>query len=129
MIKVKNDVVSMDWDAKGFIEIKRGKATKFIAAVHVYDKVPVIFKDGVAYTHFDKSVISFNDAVACIKEAVKDKDVDYPENYDDYVVLLEGSTLYDSNLELLGILDYKEDISHRLDDLSGYWHTVEMPMQ
>ena len=126
MEKVKNNMVSMDWDAKGFIETKKAG---FISAVHSYNGVAVAFRDGKVYTHIDDegNNLDFADLVATIKTAHKSKDVDYPDYYDDYAEIYDGLSFSDT-LEYLGIAEYKDDILARLSDLEGYWEVVEERM-
>lgn len=121
---VRNSIVSMDWDADGFIESKR---LGFISAVHCYGDVPVAFRDGRVYTCVDGSgsVISFGDMVKEIKNAVKSKDSDYPYYYEDYAEIYDGMEYDYDVLEFLGIRDYVDDISLRLKDLGEYWSVVE----
>lgn len=126
---VRNNMVSMDWNADGFIETK---SQGFISAVHSYTNsngqaVPVAFRDGKIYTSLDEDdeVLSFDELVKEIKRAVKSKDSDYPEFYDSYV------EIYDSefeNLGFLGLEDCVDDMKARLEDLSGYWEITEVPM-
>lgn len=122
---VKNNVVSMDWNAEGFIDHKR---EGFIAAVHQYGNTGVAFKDGVIYTFVDdEGAYGFQDLVSDIKKAVKEKDGDYPTYYQEYVEIHDGENFTD-NLEALGLEEYADDMIARLKDLSDYWVFEETPM-
>ena len=103
---VKNDIVTMEWNADGFIETKKAG---FISAVHSYNGVAVAFRDGKVYTHIDEDgeSLSFADLVAEIKGAVKAKDVDYPYFYDDYAEIYDGEH-FSGTLEHLGLEDLAE---------------------
>ena len=105
---VKNNVVSMEWNAEGFVETK---SQGFISAVHQYDGVAVAFRDGKIYTHMsdDGEAIGFKDLVSEIKSAFKSKDCDYPYFYEDYLEIYSGKEFSDRALELLHIdLNNKE---------------------
>lgn len=125
---VKNDVVEMPWNVDGFIESRKDG---FVAAVHSYNGVPIAFKEGKAYTHADDDgeIIGFKDLVSVIKRASKERDSDYPEFYDDYVEIYDGCDFTNEGfMEYHGILDCKDDILARLQDLSGYWVIEEESM-
>lgn len=122
---VKNNMVDMQWDADGFVETKK---MGFIAAVHRYGNVAVAFKDGKVYTHVDDDgeCIDFNALVKVIKNAVKERDDDYPDFYEDYAEIYDGREFMDETVTFLNLEDQKDDILARLKDLSGYWHVVEV---
>ena len=123
---VKNEVVSMDWNAEGFIETKK---VGFISAVHSYGDVPVAFRDGKIYTSVtEDGVTDFKTLVDDIKSAHKRKDGDYPEMYDDYVEIFDGGSFDEDNVVFLGLAEYEDDMVERLNDLSGYWQIIETPM-
>lgn len=124
---VKNNVVNMQWDAEGFIETKK---LGFVSAVHCYGDVPIAFRDGKVYTHFsgDEGVISFKDLVSSIKNAVINKDSEYPYFYDDYTEIFDGQEFEEGNVALLELSEFIEDIKARLNDLSEYWEIEEVPM-
>lgn len=114
---VKNNVVSMEWDADGFIETKK---LGFVSAIHVYNGIPLAFRDGKIYTHIDEDgVISFKDFVSTIKSAIKSDDNDYPTFYEDYVEIYDGAEFEEEFLKDNNIP--KEDLVARLEDLGGYW--------
>lgn len=117
---VQNNVVSMEWDADGFIETKK---LGFISAVKNYGNVALAFRDGKVYTHIDEegNVLPFKNLVSAIKQAVKEKDIDYPYFYEDYAEVFDGKDFEEGTLKYLGLSDCKEDILARLEDLSGYW--------
>lgn len=121
---VKNNMVDMQWNADGFIETKR---LGFISAVHLYGNIPVAFRDGKIYTHISEEggVISFRDLVATIKDAVKEKDADYPYFYSDYAEIFDGKDFIEGTVNFLGLEDNKGDMLERLEDLSGYWVVTE----
>lgn len=121
---VKNDIVSMDWNADGFIMTKK---EGFISAVHQYGDVAVAFRDGKAYTHSDEEEgnISFAGMVKAVKDAVKSKDVDYPFFYDDYIEIFDGRDFNECNVSVLGLDSEVDDIKARLEDLGGYWQVIE----
>jgi len=128
---VQNDMVSMDWNANGWVETKKAG---FIAAVHTYDsekeegkKVAVAFKAGKAYAHIDEdgNDLSFTDTVSVIKKNYKDHD--YPEFFEDYAEIYDGQE-FTGVVGFLGIENAKEDILARLEDLSGYDMVEESEM-
>lgn len=125
---VQNDIVSMDWDADGFIESKKAG---FIAALQTYNGIAVVFKDGKIYTHIldDGTAMDAKSLVSAIKKAVKEDDSDYPEYYDDYVELFDGKEFEENNLSHFGIdLSNEADMLARLKDLDNYWNIVESAM-
>lgn len=117
-------MVEMDWDADGFIESKK---YGFISAVHDYNGVAVAFRDGKVYTHVDEDgTIGFADLVKTIKRATKENDTDYPDYYEDYACIFDGKDFFDSTMDNIGISEFKDDITARLNDLSGYWGITEV---
>lgn len=121
---VKNDMVSMDWDADGFIVTKK---IGLVAAVHNYNGVAVAFSEGKVYTMIDDDgKYSFKDMVTVIKRAVKENDCDFPNYYDDYAEIYNGE--FTKSAEILGLTEFEEDILARLEDLSGYWSISETAM-
>ena len=126
MRKVNNGIVEMDWDAEGFIESKK---LGFISAVHSYDGVAVVFRDGKIYQHVeDGEPLSFVELVDTIKSCVKSKDPDYPYYYDDYFEIYDGTSFSQPALELLGLEDKQDDMLARLKDLGAYNEMVEEAM-
>lgn len=123
---VKNEMVSMDWEAKGFIETKK---LGFIEAVHNYNGVAVAFRDGKIYTMIDDegNRATFDELVKDSKNAVKSKDPDYPTFYEDYAEVYDGAE-FTSLVGYLGLENFKQDMLQRLEDLSGYWEITEVEM-
>lgn len=130
MALIKNDVVSMDWEADKFYETKKG----FVAAVKEYSTengvVPVIFQDNIAYLLVNEngSVFSTDECAKAIKDIHKNggepEDL-YEENYIELgrtAVVGDGEDAAHYN----GLSDEDiADINNRLDDLSGYWTIFE----
>lgn len=133
MALIKNDVVSMDWEAEQFFETKEG----FVAAIREYQtekgNVAIIFQDKVAYLLLDEdnnpaSVEDCSEAIKNIyKEGLSAEDL-YPDSYVELgttVVLDDGA----DTARYYGLSDGDiEDINKRLDDLSGYWAIIEQSM-
>ena len=128
---IKNDYVTMEWDADLFFESKhRG----LVAAIQMYpaegkDDVPVVFMDKKAFILVDADTsqsCSVSEVIEGIKECFKAGDL--MEDYfpDNYIQITDG---VDQNIDALkyqGISeDCLSDIEARLTDLTnGYWQEV-----
>ena len=134
MVYVKNDFVSMDWEAEKFFE---SKEKGFIAAVQTYSDsdgkdVHVCFMDNKAFILADSDtgdsveLADVRDAVKnCFEENENMEDL-YPDNYSELGV---GIVNNDDIIKAWNLSSYdKEDINKRLEDLSGYWETYEVDM-
>ncbi len=125
---VKNEVVSMLWDAEGFFE---SKSDGFIAAVHIYEgskgSIPVMFKDGKAFVLLDPDTDMpttredlYEVTAECFREGTIVEEV-YEEEYVEFSNEVEYN---DTALGYYGLTpDDGEDMLARLRDLSGYWET------
>lgn len=130
---IKNDIVTMDWDADLFFESrKRG----FIAAVNVYEtskgSVPVIFQDNKIFLLIDPDTVkpaSVEDISGAIKDCFKEN-LDIEDAFEDsYVELGIGSVDEEDIANNYGLSDEDiADINKRLRDLSAYWEVVEEAM-
>jgi hypothetical protein len=131
MLAVKNDVVKMDWDVNGFIE---NQYVGFIAAMHNYHGVCVVFQEGIAYTFKDEEgLFSMSEMVDLIKKSYtihKGKNASYEKNYemddyDEYLELLQGEDLIEGNCNAVGLTsEDMQDMLKRAEDLSGYFREV-----
>lgn len=132
---IKNDVVKMDWDADCFFESKK---KGFIGAVKVYEtetagSVPVCFADGCAFVLLDnesESVVLNAEAVNdCIKASYKAK-VPMAEYCEDIYGKIGDLQVVDAEVAAYYGLSEEDcyDIDARINDLSGYWITVEEDM-
>ena len=133
MALIKNDVVSMDWEADRFFETK----DCFVAAIQLYPTergdIAVIFQDKTAYLLLDvdnnpASVEDCSEAVKSIfKEGLSAEDM-YEESY----IELGNTVVYGDGIDTAknyGLTDEDiQDINNRLDDLSGYWAVIEQSM-
>lgn len=130
---IKNDVVSMDWNAEHFYESRmRG----FIAAAHVYKTpdgdVPVVFQDKNIFILIDPeegTAVSIDEVKDMVKTCF-DGEMDISEYYEDCYVLLGIASVDEEDIaESYGLTkeDIK-DINNRVQDLMGYWEIVEFTM-
>lgn len=130
---IKNDMVSMKWDAEGFYE---SKTDGFIAAVHIYDtpngRLAVTFKDNKAFIVLDTETDQPLDR-ASLYRLVREEFMEgtpIEDYYQDEYVLLGTLTGVESEpAEYYGLdLSDQEDLLARMRDLSGYWVTFEEEM-
>lgn len=131
---VKNDVVKMDWEARGFMmNTKIG----FYAAVHDYHGVPVVFREGVAYTLRDsEGAFPMDSIVDFLKKNLKitgNKNEGYEyeelediEESDEYLYLGNMAEVDSGNCKAMGLTDDDmKDIVNRVTDLYPYWEETE----
>lgn len=124
---IKNEVVSMDWDANLFIQ---SRSTGFVAAIHMYGDTPVIFQDGDVYTLVslddDDEAVPFttNDIISGLRDCRKSNDIMEDYFCENYVDLSNEDNHQYYNLSE----EDAEDIANRLEDLSGYWAIIEEEM-
>lgn len=130
---IKNDVVSMDWNAEHFYE---SRARGFIAAVNVYETskgtVPVIFQDKKIFLLIDPDTAKPASADE-IKGAIKDcfkEGIDIEDAFEDSYVELGICSVDDEDIaESYGLTEADiDDINNRIDDLMPYWEIVEEDM-
>lgn len=131
---VKNDVVKMDWEARGFMmNTKIG----FYAAVHDYHGVPVVFREGEAYTLRDsEGAFPMDSIVDFLKKNLKitgNKNEGYEyeelediEESDEYLYLGNMAEVDAGNCKAMGLTDDDmKDIVNRVTDLYPYWEETE----
>lgn len=131
---VKNGVVKMDWEARGFMmNTKIG----FYAAVHDYHGVPVVFREGEAYTLRDsEGAFPMDSIVDFLKKNLKITDnksegyeyeeLEDIEDSDEYLYLGNMAEVDDANCDAMGLTDAdKKDIVNRVTDLYPYWEETE----
>lgn len=128
---IKNDYVTMEWDADLFFE---SKTKGLVAAIQMYpaegkEDVPVVFMDKKAFILVDADTsqsCTVSEVINGIKECFKAGDT--MEDYfpDNYIQITDG---FDQNVVALryqGISeDCMSDIKARLADLTnGYWQEI-----
>jgi hypothetical protein len=132
---VKDEIAKMDWEKDGFI---KNKYAGFIAAIHMYDDVPVIFDEDGVYTLLSREdnnrPYTLAEAASYVRSCyklTKGKDptltqVSFPRESEDYVDL--GNDGYEPDpeiCELMGLTEEDvEDILARQADLYGYFEVV-----
>ena len=50
---VKDNIAKMPWESEGFL---KNKYAGFVAAVHMYGKLPIIFDEQGIYTYYDSEL-------------------------------------------------------------------------
>lgn len=123
---IKNDFVSMDWDADWFLE---SHENGFVGAIWTYDgskgEVPVCFHEKEAFILVDEDGCVFDKEriKKCFAEVNRAGDImrDYFE--ENYVCLGSVSSGIDEdNCMLWGLsMEDAQDIANRLGDVSCYW--------
>lgn len=130
---IKNDVVSMQWDADYFFE---SNSRGFIAALNIYEtpdgEVPVVFKDKKIFLLLDPDtdgVATADNISDVIKQCFKE-DIEIEDAFEEFVV--ELGELQVENVDLAESYGFSEedisDMDARIDDLMGYWATEEYSM-
>lgn len=143
MKKVINDIVKMDWDAKGWLQTsaKNGKGT-FIFASKDYEstKLPKITVFFTARTAFvidasqgseeptEENMWSADELIPVIKR--DGVEGDFPICLDEYVPVIESGDFDcdDWALEHYGIEAHKKDIEARLTDVAPYGDEHDLPL-
>lgn len=133
---VTNNVVKMEWEKSGWLQTsaRNGKKSVFIMASRDYETehfgtVSVIFRPDTAFLFIDEAgtpdedIWSARDLMASLKEEVPGG---FPVMCEQYVPIIEsGETECDEvTLETYGLLEYKEDIERRLEDIAPYGELV-----
>ena len=133
MATIKNEVVSMEWDARHWLSAQRGK--EFIAAVREYEtthgKVGVAFVQKYAYVmQDDQGLFNGTEVVGFLKQVRRnDGNLNELDQYCEVLPLGKlDIDLNQSALTAAGLAEHGTDIEERLQDLSGYWYEVVVDM-
>ena len=127
---VRNDVVSLDWDAEGFVQHKK---EGFIGCTFETGGVDVLFIDQNAVLVVDEegNPFSKNEIVDMLKSAVKDGDSPWDVVVEPGYIPMgkiyiddDGSTSIRMEENLSGYDIDMDEIKRRLEDLAGYWTPI-----
>lgn len=121
---IKNNVVSMDWERKGFFKVKG----RFYFATKEYEGkdgiVPVFFTPQDAFLWADNDASSYEDLWSLgevVTFASEGLDGSFPQGYDQFVPLFNGDgSIKPELVERFGLEAYVDDIEERLKDISKY---------
>ena len=130
---IKNEIVSMEWNADLFFE---SKSAGFVAAINVYEtpngQVPVVFQENKIFTLLDEdtnAVASVSDIARVIKDCFNAQALIEDEFEDVYVEFGYGAVDDVGIAENFGLSDEDiADMDNRIKDLSGYWGVIEEDM-
>lgn len=125
MTYIKNDVVKMEWEADKFFEHNGA----FVAAVQMYNGVPVVFKDNDAFLLMNEEdpneMADMNEIIRILQVVVQEGYI-IREDYEDlYISLYTGSSVDNTVLESYGIgAENASDIGKRVMDLAPYYEVT-----
>ena len=125
---VENNVVHMEWQQSGWLETSTRKGKKpavFIFASQTYPstvhgEVTVFFTAHTAFViESDEGLWSAEEFIPVVKGNMGGN---FPYDLDEYVSIIDsgGTSCKQAVLEKYGIVDAKEDIEARLNDVSPY---------
>lgn len=142
MALVTNNIVKMDWDTKGWYELKiKGRTgTVLVFGSKEYEssthsKVTVFFRPAGAFLFVTDAGEVGEDLWNAkeLKQFVKDEGFDdmFPVSYDEYIPVTEYSdedgelVFVDSVVTSFGLEAHKEDIAARVADIAPYGYVRE----
>lgn len=140
MAVVENNIVKMEWDKAGWVQTKggTGKSSAFIFASKEFSSttkgtVTVFFNPNTAFIWASDPHTSEEDLwnASELKSWLRDNlDGSFPDNWDECVsVIPYGTREADmAILEEYGIVDFKEEIEKRLDDVRPFGEEKIMGM-